>query len=72
MPQGLARDIDAVVVTVNYRVGTFGFLAHPALHAEAGTTGNFFFSMSLSHGPLPAPKYGRMFRQAAYQLLKTC
>ena len=29
-----------VVVTINYRVGVFGFLAHPALSAEGGT-GNY-------------------------------
>jgi para-nitrobenzyl esterase len=33
----------AVVVTINYRVGAFGFLAHPALSAESplGTSGNY-------------------------------
>lgn len=33
----------AVVVTLNYRVGVFGFLAHPALTAESpmGTSGNY-------------------------------
>ncbi len=35
----------AVVVTVNYRVGVFGFLAHPALSAESphGASGNYGF-----------------------------
>jgi para-nitrobenzyl esterase len=34
-----------VVVTINYRLGRFGFFAHPALTAEAGTapTGNWGF-----------------------------
>jgi para-nitrobenzyl esterase len=32
---------DVVVVTVNYRLGALGFLAHPALTAEAGATGNY-------------------------------
>lgn len=33
----------AVVITINYRVGVFGFLAHPALTAESGTrsSGNY-------------------------------
>ena len=33
----LAREGDVVVVTVNYRLGLLGFLAHPAL-AESGST----------------------------------
>ncbi len=38
----LARE-GAVIVTLNYRVGLFGFLAHPALSAESqeGTSGNY-------------------------------
>lgn len=31
----LSRKGDVVVVTVNYRLGAFGFLAHPALSAES-------------------------------------
>ncbi len=30
-----------VVVTINYRLGGFGFLAHPALTAEAGQSGDY-------------------------------
>jgi para-nitrobenzyl esterase len=30
-----------VVVTINYRVGVLGFLAHPWLTAEAGASGNY-------------------------------
>lgn len=30
-----------VLVTLNYRLGAFGYLAHPALTEEAGTSGNY-------------------------------
>jgi para-nitrobenzyl esterase len=30
-----------IVVTLNYRLGVYGFLAHPLLTAEAGTSGNY-------------------------------
>jgi para-nitrobenzyl esterase len=30
-----------IVVTLNYRLGALGFLAHPELTAEAGTSGNY-------------------------------
>ncbi len=30
-----------IVVTLNYRVGVYGFLAHPDLTREAGTSGNY-------------------------------
>ncbi len=30
-----------IVVSVNYRVGIYGFLAHPELTKEAGTSGNY-------------------------------
>ena len=39
--QRLATGGDVVVVTVNYRLGALGFLAHPALAGRDGTTGNF-------------------------------
>ena len=30
-----------IVITANYRLGVFGFLAHPGLTAEAGRSGNY-------------------------------
>lgn len=36
----LARD-GVVFVSFNYRLGIFGFLAHPELTAESGTSGNY-------------------------------
>ena len=41
----LARDNNVVFVTMNYRVGTFGFLAHSGLSREAGYhgSGNYGF-----------------------------
>lgn len=32
---------EVVFVTINYRVGVFGFLVHPELRKEAGTSGNY-------------------------------
>lgn len=40
--EGLAA-LGVVVVTINYRLGALGFLAHPALTAEAGASGNYAF-----------------------------
>lgn len=37
----LARDGGAVVVSINYRLNVFGFLAHPALDNEGHTFGNY-------------------------------
>ena len=39
---GLVQQADVVVVTLNYRLGALGFLAHPALTAESrDNSGNF-------------------------------
>jgi para-nitrobenzyl esterase len=38
--EGLARH-GVIVVTINYRLGALGFLAHPALSAESGASGNY-------------------------------
>lgn len=41
---GLASRKDCIVVTFNYRLGFFGFFAHPDLTKEAGgTSGNYAF-----------------------------
>lgn len=37
----LARDEDVVVVTVNYRLGIFGFFFHPSLESEHSEGGNY-------------------------------
>lgn len=40
--EGLAKRKDMVVVTINYRLGFFGFFAHPELAKEGnGTSGNY-------------------------------
>ena len=38
---GRLAGVGAVVVTVAYRLGALGFLAHPDLTAEAGSSGNY-------------------------------
>ncbi|HLT34704.1 MAG TPA: carboxylesterase family protein, partial [Enhygromyxa sp.] len=39
----LAHDHELIVVTFNYRLGLLGFLAHPRLTAESGTSGNWAY-----------------------------
>jgi len=36
-PSEMVRDTGTIVVTVNYRLGVFGWLAHPSLDAESVT-----------------------------------
>lgn len=38
-----ALDHNTVVVTINYRLGVFGFLSHPSLATPTGGTGNWGF-----------------------------
>jgi para-nitrobenzyl esterase len=38
--QSFAANHDVVLVSVNYRLGVFGYLAHPALSAEGSPSGN--------------------------------
>lgn len=44
-PSELARETQTLVVTINYRLGALGFLAHPWLSAESldGVSGNYGF-----------------------------
>ncbi|HKT01317.1 MAG TPA: carboxylesterase family protein [Rugosimonospora sp.] len=37
----IVQNTGVIVVTMNYRLGVFGFLAHPALSAEAGQSGDY-------------------------------
>jgi carboxylesterase type B len=37
----IVRTTGVIVVTINYRLGAFGYLAHPALTREAGQSGNY-------------------------------
>jgi para-nitrobenzyl esterase len=39
----LVENHDVIVVTFNYRLGLLGFLAHPALTSESGTSGNWAY-----------------------------
>jgi carboxylesterase type B len=39
----IVRETGVIGVTFNYRLGVFGFLAHPGLNAEQGESGNYGF-----------------------------
>jgi para-nitrobenzyl esterase len=39
----LVRDNNIIGIAINYRLGSLGFLAHPALTAAAGESGNYAF-----------------------------
>ncbi|WP_216322804.1 carboxylesterase/lipase family protein [Deinococcus aestuarii] len=39
----IVRETGVIGVSLNYRLGVFGFLGHPGLTAEAGESGNFGF-----------------------------
>jgi para-nitrobenzyl esterase len=52
-PSRIAESTDTIVVMINYRLGQFGFLAHPALSAESGDSAS--------------GEYGLMDQQAAIQ-----
>lgn len=58
--QRLAKRGDVVVVSLNYRVGALGFMAHPALSAEAAKTDGVFASGN----------YGLMDQQAALRWVR--
>lgn len=40
-PRALVKDGKAIVVTTNYRLGVFGFFAHPAIDAEGHMKANY-------------------------------
>jgi len=58
--QRLAAQGDVVVVSMNYRVGALGFMAHPALSAEAEKLG----------GAYASGNYGLMDQQAALRWVR--
>jgi carboxylesterase type B len=53
----IVRNTGVVVVTINYRLGVFGFLAHPALSGEPGAAGE-------------SGDYGFMDQQAALRWVR--
>lgn len=64
-PQRLV-DQDVVVVTINYRLGALGFLAHPALSAEAADPDD---DEDVDH-PAASGNYGIMDQQLALRWVK--
>ncbi len=63
----LASTGNVVVVTVNYRLGVLGFLAHPALTAEAPdrTSGNYGNPGSATRAPMGTTEYSCIRWQSA-------
>jgi carboxylesterase type B len=56
-PTPLVEAEDVIVVTVNYRIGTLGFLAHPAIDAEGHT------AVTTASGPAAGVEVGAGHRR---------
>jgi para-nitrobenzyl esterase len=60
-----------IVVTVNYRVGPFGFLAHPELTRESGSSGNYGLQDMIAVGAGQCCRHGRRY-SAHYHRRSVC